>query len=177
MQLNVHKERSILPPDTNRANNPKSNKGRVAGATLTAERNGMKSKTSIVMAALLAVFAGASAHALGQADTPELLSKLERGRWLLRSVGGGAASPVGQLCVSDPRMLAQIEHRANGQCSHFIVRSSPTSVTVSYSCKGAGQGLTTIRRETDALIQIQSQGINNGAPFSFSVEGRHGGAC
>jgi hypothetical protein len=139
MQLIVHKERSILPPDTNRANNPKSNKGRVAGATLTAERNGMKSKTSIVMAALLAVFAGASAHALGQADTPELLSKLERGRWLLRSVGGGAASPVGQLC--------------------------------------AGQGLTTIRRETDALIQIQSQGINNGAPFSFSVEGRHGGAC
>ncbi len=127
--------------------------------------------------AIMATFGVAfSAHALGQGDTPELLTNLEPGRWTLRAIGG-ASVPVNQLCVSNPRVLAQIEHRGNGQCSHLLVRSSPTSVTISYSCKGAGQGLTTIRKETDRLIQVQSQGISNGAPFSFSVEGRHSGVC
>jgi hypothetical protein len=129
------------------------------------------------LAALGATLCGVAAHAYGQGETPELLTQLERGRWLLRAVGGGAGAPVNQMCVADPRMLAQIEHRSNAQCSHFVVRSSATSVTISYSCKGTGQGLTTIRKETDKLIQIQSQGISNGSPFSFSVEGRHGGAC
>jgi hypothetical protein len=74
-------------------------------------------------------------------------------------------------------MLAQIKHGANAQCSHFVVRSTPTSVTISYSCKGAGQGLTTIRKESPRLIQIQSQGIHDGSPFSFSVEGRRAAGC
>jgi hypothetical protein len=138
----------------------------------------MNSKTLLMgLAALGAALFGVAAHAFGQGETPELLTQLERGRWLLRAVGGGAGAPVSQMCVADPRMLAQIEHRSNAQCSHFVVRSSATSVTISYSCKGAGQGLTTIRKETDKLIQIQSQGINNGSPFSFAVEGRHGGSC
>ncbi|MGL5838292.1 MAG: DUF3617 domain-containing protein [Sphingorhabdus sp.] len=138
----------------------------------------MKSKPLITcLAIVVALGAGISAHALGQGDVLGPLGNLERGRWMLRAVGSSAAAPVNQLCVSDPRMLAQIEHHANSQCSHFVVRSSPMSVTISYSCKGTGQGLTTIRRETPRLIQIQSQGISNGAPFSFSVEGRHSGSC
>jgi hypothetical protein len=138
----------------------------------------MKSKALVIgSAVLLACFAGVSAYAFAQGGPADLLSNIERGRWLLRAVGGAGGAPVSQLCVGDPRVLAQIEHRGNPQCSHFVVRSSPTSVTISYSCKGAGQGLTTIRKETERLIQIQSQGISNGAPFSFSVEGRHGGAC
>ena len=132
---------------------------------------------TIGMTALLAV-GGSAAGVAGQADTPELLQSLERGLWQLRAVGGGAtSSATSQLCVGDPRMLAQIQHQGNPQCSHYIVRSSPTSVTISYSCKGEGQGLTTIRKESPRLIQIQSQGIRNGAPFSFAVEGRRSAAC
>lgn len=135
------------------------------------------SNWKIGMAAFLAVGTAAAAVA-AQADAPELLQSLERGLWQLRAIGGGATSvATNQLCVGDPRMLAQIQHLNNPQCSHYIVRSSPTSVTISYSCKGEGQGLTTIRKESPRLIQIQSQGIRNGAPFSFAVEGRRSAAC
>lgn len=134
-------------------------------------------RVKLGFAAMLAVGTAVAGMA-AQAEAPELLQTLERGLWQLRAVGGGASSAAAsQLCVGDPRMLAQIQHLNNAQCSHYVVRSSPTSVTISYSCKGAGQGLTTIRKESPRLIQIQSQGIRNGEPFSFSVEGRRSAAC
>ncbi|RDV07586.1 hypothetical protein DXH95_09705 [Sphingorhabdus pulchriflava] len=130
------------------------------------------------MAALMAVCVGASSHAAAQADASGLLDSLERGRWQLRSVGSSAASlTVSQLCLGESRYLAQIQHGSTTQCSHFVVKSTPSSVTISYSCKGAGQGLTTIRKENDRLVQIQSQGIHNGSPFSFSAEARRTGPC
>jgi hypothetical protein len=73
-------------------------------------------------------------------------------------------------------MLAQIQHGV-ANCPHLIVDSNANSITISYSCKGAGQGLTTIRKESGRLVQIKSQGIRNNSPFSFSVEGRRSGAC
>jgi hypothetical protein len=42
---------------------------------------------------------------------------------------------------------------------------------------GQGYGRTQIRRETDGLVQIDSQGIVNGLPFAFSAEGRRTGDC
>lgn len=135
------------------------------------------SKVKLGIAALLAVGTAASAIA-AQADAPDLLKSLERGMWQLRAVGGGVSTaPVSQLCLGNPQMLAQIQHGGTPQCNHYVVRSTATSVTISYSCKGAGQGLTTIRKESARLIQIQSQGIANGSPFSFSVEGRRTAAC
>jgi hypothetical protein len=97
-----------------------------------------------------------------------VLQTLERGLWQLRAVGGGASgAAASQLCLGDPRMLAQIQHGA-ANCEHYVVESSANSVTISYSCKGAGQGLTTIRKESGRLVQIKSQGIRNNSPFSFS---------
>jgi hypothetical protein len=110
-------------------------------------------------------------------DDADLLQTLDRGLWQLRAIGGGASTAaVSQLCVGDPKLLAQIQHGASN-CSHFVVKSTVNAVTISYSCKGTGQGLTTIRRESGRLVQIQSQGIRNNAPFSFAVEGRRVGAC
>ena len=93
-----------------------------------------------------------------------------------RRGGCASAPPVGQLCVGDVSRLTQLQHGTT-PCEQYVVRSLPNSVTVSYSCKGQGQGLTTIRKESGKLIQIQSQGIRNNAPFSFSVEGRKTVAC
>lgn len=135
------------------------------------------SNIRLVAATLLAAGAGAPGFA-AQADAPDLLQTLERGLWQFRAVGGGASTiATNQLCLGEPRQLVQIQHGNSAQCSHFVVRTSETSVTISYTCKGAGQGLTTIRKESPRLIQIQSQGIRNGAPFSFSVEGRRTGTC
>lgn len=138
----------------------------------------MKIKLSqLGLGALLCISAGSGAFAFGQASDLPLLDSLERGMWQLRSVGGGATSATSTpICLGDHTRLVQIQH-GNAPCEHYVVRSSPNSVTVSYSCNGQGQGLTTIRKESNRLIHIQSQGIRNNSPFSFSVEGRKTGAC
>lgn len=126
---------------------------------------------------LLSASAAAGATAFAQGTDLSLLDSLDRGLWQLRSVGGGNSSvAIDKLCVGDPTRLTQIQH-GDASCSRYVVRSTPNSVTVSYNCRGQGQGLTTIRKETGKLIHIQSQGIRNNAPFSFSVEARKSGTC
>jgi hypothetical protein len=130
----------------------------------------MKMKLShLAITGLLSVSAGSGALAFAQGGDLSLLE--------LRAVGGGpSGAPVNQLCVGDPSRLTQIQH-GNAACDYYVVRSLPNSLTVSYTCKGQGQGLTTIRKESGKLIHIQSQGVRNNSPFSFSVEGRRSAAC
>jgi hypothetical protein len=129
------------------------------------------------MTGVLLLCAGTAAMAWAQGGDLSLLQSIDRGMWQMRAVGGGpSGASVNQICVGDPIKLTQIQH-GTALCEHYVVRSSPTAVTVSYSCKGAGQGLTTIRKESGKLIHIQSQGIRNNSPFSFAVEGRYTGAC
>ena len=139
----------------------------------------MKTKLSqLGLGALLCISAGSGALAFAQGGDLSLLDSLERGMWQLRPVGTGAATSATStpICLGDQARLVQIQH-GNVLCEHYVVRSTPNSVTVSYSCNGQGQGLTTIRKESNRLIHIQSQGIRNNSPFSFSVEGRKTGAC
>ncbi len=136
-----------------------------------------KRMTHLVLAGLLTLGAGSAAERVSADDGSAFLQTLERGLWQLRAVGGGTSgAAASQLCLGDPRMLAQIQHGATN-CTHQLVDSSANAITISYSCKGAGQGLTTIRKESGRLVQIKSQGIRNSSPFSFSVEGRRSGAC
>jgi hypothetical protein len=138
----------------------------------------MKQQLKLIgLAAIMVVGTGSTALAFVQNERMDFLQSIERGMWQLRAIGGGSSNALAsQLCVADPKQLVQIQHGATA-CSHFVVRSTPNTVTISYSCKGAGQGLTTIRKESGRLIHIQSQGIKNSAPFSFSVEGRRAGVC
>ena len=115
-----------------------------------------------------------AAIAFTPANDLSLLNTLERGQWTLRAVG--AEAPLTKICLGNPEVLTQIQH-AGVACERYVVRSTVNSVTVSYTCKGQGQGLTTIRKESNRIIHIQSQGIHNNAPFSFSVEGRRTGPC
>lgn len=138
----------------------------------------MKMKFShLALAGFICMSAGSGAFAYAQGGDLSLLESLDRGLWQLRAVAGGASgAPVSQMCVGDPARLTQIQH-GDAPCSYYVVRSMPNSVTVSYTCKGQGQGLTTIRKETPKLIHIQSQGIRNNSPFSFAVEARRSSAC
>ncbi len=115
-----------------------------------------------------------AALALANVNDLSLLHTLERGQWSFRAVG--AEAPLTKICLGNPELLTQIQH-AGAACERYVVRSIVNSVTVSYTCKGQGQGLTTIRKESNRIIHIQSQGIRNNAPFSFSVEGRRTGPC
>ena len=111
------------------------------------------------------------------AQTPGLamLGTLERGQWQLRD-RDDASAPVRNLCVNDARVFLQLHHE-RAQCSRYVIEDEARSVTVHYTCPGAGHGRTTIRKETSRLVQIDTQGIANGAPFSTAYEARRTGNC
>lgn len=102
-----------------------------------------------------------------------MLDSLTKGAWTLRIRDDGSTQ---RICLRDGRELIQIRHKQPG-CSRFVVRDTADEVVVQYTCRGNGYGRTSIRREGNGLVQIQSQGIIDGAPFSISGEARHSGSC
>ncbi len=123
----------------------------------------------------LAVLALAGASAVpAQAPSLAMLDTLEKGSWQLRE--RGKDNVVQTICVGDARRMIQIEH-PRATCSRYIIEDTPKSVTVHYTCPGAGHGRTSIRNETNRLVQIDTQGIADGKPFSQSIEARRTGPC
>ena len=122
----------------------------------------------LIAAAALAVPAAAQAPELA------MLDGLERGQWVLRDRDNPTASR--SYCVTDWRQLLQLQHQ-RATCSRTVLENTASAVTVHYTCPGAGHGRTSIRRETNRLVQIDTQGIAGGAPFSMAFEGRKTGTC
>lgn len=110
--------------------------------------------------------------AIPQAAVP-LLDRLEAGQWELRGPGNNL---VASICLGDRSALVQPRHRGLA-CRHSLVASDARSVTMRYSCPGIGSGRTQILVETPRLVQIDSQGLDRGAPFALRAEGRRTGAC
>jgi hypothetical protein len=108
-------------------------------------------------------------------DAAELgmLDSLAKGAWNLRIRDDGSEQ---RICVRDGRELIQLRHK-QARCSRFVVQDDTDEVVVQYTCRGNGYGRTSIRREANGLVQVQSQGIVDGAPFSISGEARHSGSC
>lgn len=131
-------------------------------------------KPAKMVAASVAAFFAFSVAAPAQTPSLALLDGIQKGSWTLKSRG---SSGDGQrVCLGDPKLLLQIQH-GSASCSRYVIENSPKSLRVSYKCGNLGHGVTTIRKESSGLIQIQSQGIENNAPFSFTVEGRRSGSC
>ena len=103
-----------------------------------------------------------------------MLDRLEKGSWQLRERGKDAVLQT--VCLGDPRRMIQIHH-PRATCSRYVIEDTPNSVTVHYTCPGAGHGRTTIRSETNRLVQIDTQGIAEGKPFSQAIEARRVGGC
>ncbi len=121
-----------------------------------------------------AAFFAFTVAAPAQAPELVLLDGLKKGAWVLKS--RGSTEEGERVCLGDPKLLLQIKH-SGASCSRYVIEDSPQNLRVSYKCGGLGHGVTTIRGESSGLVQIQSQGIENNAPFSFSVEARHVGSC
>ena len=102
-----------------------------------------------------------------------MFGALDKGRWTLRIRDDGSQE---RICLRDGTEFIQLSHRQSG-CKRFVVTDTPDEVVVQYTCRGTGFGRTTIRRESRELVQIQSQGIRDGRPFSFSGEARLSGRC
>lgn len=115
--------------------------------------------------------------AQGQRSAPQSLGvfdNLEPGRWELRERGGDGT--VRNICVNRGSRLVQLRH-SGLRCHQVLVESDTEHTIVQYVCRGQGYGRTNIRRETNQLIQISTQGIENGLPFSYAAEGRRIGEC
>lgn len=110
------------------------------------------------------------------AEAPPLtaLAQLQPGKWTLTSRDSAFSSR--SVCIGDPRVLIQIRQPLNS-CNRFVVANDPRRAVVSYTCPGAGNGLTTIRVETPRLAQIETQGVAGGILFDLAIEARRTGDC
>lgn len=124
--------------------------------------------------ALLVGTLGVGGALAAQGSVPAMLAKLQRGQWTVTPDDGG---PVRRICLGDSMQFVQLRHGSSPTCSRFVVEDEPGRVTVQYTCRRNGYGRTTIRRETETLVQIESQGVAGGRPFDFSAEARRTGAC
>ncbi len=110
----------------------------------------------------------------GVAAAPRLavLAAVEPGQWQLREAGGTTRL----VCADEPVQLLQVAH-PGAACGRFVVEDAANTLTVHYTCPRAGHGRTTLTRETQRLLRIQTSGIADGAPFEFDYEARRLGAC
>ena len=116
---------------------------------------------AIVPAALLVAAASASVFATA-----------EPGLWEIKKGGSGPVT----LCVPNPAMFAQFEHR-NSKCSRTVIRDNGSSATVHYTCSGGDFGQTDVRLVTPRALSIETQGISAGAPFKYGIQARRIGNC
>ena len=128
----------------------------------------------VIVGLAIAVLGGIAIPAAGQRVALGMLDQLDAGRWELRLREPGA--PLQRLCLRDGRRLIQLRH-AQHRCERFVVSDQPGDVTIQYTCPGRGYGRTHIHRESDRIVQIESQGIAEGLPFNFVAEGRWVGVC
>ena len=130
--------------------------------------------TLAVAGAALAVASGTTAPLSAQKPALAMLDRLDRGDWEMRVRGKDGG--MRRICLGTGRELIQLRHPL-AACKRVIVNDGENEVTVQYTCPGQGYGRTHIRRETARLVQIDSQGIADGLPFSFAAEARRVGAC
>lgn len=116
---------------------------------------------------------GVTLPAAAQSDGLAMLGGLAKGEWTIKHRDG---SEDRRICVKTGQELIQLRHSEAG-CSRFVVEDGANKVTVQYTCPGNGYGRTNIRKETGALVQIESQGIASGLPFQFVAEARRTGSC
>lgn len=110
-----------------------------------------------------------------QSQNSNLLSSLKNGLWQFKEPARGN-DIVDAICVGDVTKFVKIKNK-DDVCTLKVLRSQGNSVTYDYSCNGKGKGRTIIRKETNGLVQIHSQGIANGELFDFKLEARYAGRC
>lgn len=139
-------------------------------------RTSLNVKRPIASLGVLAVVAltGLGVPSRAQAPALAMLDGLDKGLWNLRV--RGSTEPDRKICLGDPRTFIQLQHTGLA-CERVIVSDRADEVTVQYTCRGKGYGRTHIRRESGSLIQIDSQGIADGAPYAFAAEARRIGTC
>jgi len=116
---------------------------------------------------------GLALPAAAAGDGYSLLRGLDKGAWQIKYREGGKAQ---RLCVKSGMELLSIGNPPSG-CRRFVVKDSEGSLDVQLTCPGRGYARTSLRKETGSLVQVEAQGVRNGAPYSVRGEARRTGSC
>ena len=124
---------------------------------------GIANRLVLGMTALLAV-----------ASAPRALAPASGGWWQISDSAKGA--PRHRLCLADPILLGQWEHR-NARCTRTIVSDVGTKTVITYTCADGGFGRSEMTLLTPRTIRVATQGIAAGGPFNYVLHARRTGAC
>jgi hypothetical protein len=109
---------------------------------------------------------------LAAAASPAVLARAEGGLWEISRSG----TPPVKLCVANPVVLAQFEHRS-GNCAREVVRDSGNSAVISYQCSAGDFGRSEVTALTPRSLRVETQGISANAPFKYKFQARRVGNC
>lgn len=138
----------------------------------TAMMSGMWRRAGIMLGTIIIIAAPASTQERARKNA---VSGLQPGLWLVRDLENPAARPR-PICVGDPQLLLQLEHRTS-PCSRVVTAADQNSVTVHYTCPSDGYGLTEIKVASAQLARIDTQGIKDHRPFQYRAEARRVRGC
>jgi len=105
---------------------------------------------------------------------PRALDGASGGMWQVAR--SAKAAPEQALCIADPVVLGQWEHRG-GQCSREILSDQGSKAVITYSCAGGGFGRSELTLLTPRTLRIATQGISAGGPFNYVLHARRVGNC
>ena len=108
---------------------------------------------------------------LGGASLPKAMAG--PGEW---EIGKNAAGRGERVCLPDPAMLMQWEHRGK-PCERTILNSSIDRAEVQYTCAGGGFGTSRVQVLTPRSVKVSTQGISGGLPFGYTIHARRVGDC
>ena len=108
------------------------------------------------------------------AAAPRALSPASGGLWQVAYSAKGP--PQVNVCIADPVMLGQWEHRGE-RCSQTILSDQGNRMVVSYTCTGGGFGRSELSLLTPRTIRVATQGISAGGPFNYVLHARRAGNC
>ncbi|GGD57968.1 hypothetical protein GCM10010990_04080 [Croceicoccus mobilis] len=124
-----------------------------------------------LLAAAASVFAVGVATA--HADIRSAMAGLRPGLYEARDLETGDAR---RICIRSQSDLVQLRH-VGKTCKHYVIEDTASALGVRYSCPGGDWGLTRVRSEGRVLAQAESQGMEQGSPFSVQVELRYREPC
>ncbi|GAA4721200.1 hypothetical protein GCM10023325_17930 [Sphingomonas lutea] len=123
---------------------------------------------------MIFVAGAVAALTLTAAQRPSALAQASAGVWEVSGAPGAQANV--RQCVADVATLAQFEHRQKS-CKRNLLTESASSVVIQYECSGGDFGRSKVTVVTPRSLKIETQGISDRLPFSYTLQARRVGDC